>query len=73
MHIRTYVANSITHEVMNTHPATPQSLDMHWTGQVERTDQNEFCNYDIIRFRFRVRVRLAKFNLVHSFYLIPLD
>ena len=40
-------------------------------AQVERTDQIDFRNYDVIRVRVRVGVRLAsKNNLVRSFYLI---
>ena len=34
-------------------------------AQVERTDQIDFRNYDVIR--VRVRVRIAKINLVRSF------
>ena len=56
------------------HKDDTKHMSVYWTAQVERTDQSEFCNYDIIRFRVRVRVRvrvrLAKFNLVRSFYLI---
>ena len=37
-----------------------------WLDNPAQVDQIEFRNYDVIR----VRVRLAKFNVVCSFYMI---